>query len=485
MLAILIQYFLCHMRKKLFVFSLILAGFSVFFVDSAYAASGSSNTNVTSCEQVSNGIKISRNKSAKYVLTNGCRDAGYGFRNYTMTCNSATQYKTSWTTNCPQNQDKTAPLVSIYSEAAVDATGTGAKIFVVATDNIKVAKIDIYSGTKIIKTCLKSNTCDVFVKSTDSKIGYRARAFDSAGNNRYSNYIYLFTADKSAPMVSANYTRLDDGRVRISTRAYDNGGSGVAKTEIYQDNVLSMACNGESDCTIMLFPGTKTISYSFIAKAYDRAGNVGQSSPLIVTVYPKNDLVAPVINLSGVVKGDDYILTITATDQKTRIASLDILMNDGSKAIYSWSDAANNSLSVTKVVTGTLPLGTTKFIARASDSNGNSGVSAPLYLTSIWSTDNAPTIEVEARLESQFGVDNISLSGRATDDHGLSKVELFWGSTVGNITMIKRCTYQGLTKSETCSVVFPSLLSRSGFYYATAYDGKNQAVTSAAKSYSF
>lgn len=59
--------------------------------------SGMSYVKVSSCEQVGNDIKISRNDGKKYTLTSAIRNAGHGLRDYKLNCVSETKYKVEWT----------------------------------------------------------------------------------------------------------------------------------------------------------------------------------------------------------------------------------------------------------------------------------------------------------------------------------------------------------------------------------------------------
>jgi len=569
------------MTKKVLIFSLIFMGILALSANSVLAAaSGSNHVNVTSCESVKEGIKISRNNGSKYVLSDGCRDAGSGVRNYTMTCNSATQYKVSWTTNCSQNKEKISPVVTL----SVAKEGATVRITALATDNVKVTKTEIYhSSGMAIKSCPNASTCSVVVQPvmvvnnayfaraydragnesisatidltridtikptvslvsdktdylTNEKVHlraaasddtgvvkmqyvdesgkvlktcpntnacnydvgpypknfrgtrtYTARAYDAYGNVGYAPRSVNVTpyADITVPVVEIAYERYQNGQVKITARARDQGGSSVIKTEIYKDNGLTKACAGAGECSLIVDPIGNAVSYSYFAKAYDNAKNVGQSRVLIITVYPLGDITPPSVSLSGMLSGSNYTLTATAVDNKTRISGIDVFVSDSSTPLYGWWDNNNTELSVTKVFSGALAGRTMKLVAKAYDDNGNVGVSAPVYLMGAGIVDVPPGVSADAHGENQYGVNNLFLSGYASDDYGLTKVELFWGPTVRDAVLVKRCDYPGTTLNESCVVVFPMAWSRGGFYYAVAYDNKDQVSTTTMKSYSF
>lgn len=66
---------------------------------------GANLVKVSSCEQKGADIEISKNNGPKYILKAGCKNAGYGFRNYAFECvkgggatsTVSTVYKVSWT----------------------------------------------------------------------------------------------------------------------------------------------------------------------------------------------------------------------------------------------------------------------------------------------------------------------------------------------------------------------------------------------------
>ncbi len=91
-----------------------IIGLTSFWAQSVLAL----NVFVDACQPVFKGIQIKRNFSNTWqTLTNGCRDAGYGLRDYTLQCLSSTQYRVEWsecvvpteTQTTPQN----TPVVSV------------------------------------------------------------------------------------------------------------------------------------------------------------------------------------------------------------------------------------------------------------------------------------------------------------------------------------------------------------------------------------
>lgn len=73
-----------------------IALFVMFVSSLVFAEQGGSNiVPVESCQQSGSGVTVERFGSIQ-TLSNGCRDAGHGERDYTLTCESETSYRSSW-----------------------------------------------------------------------------------------------------------------------------------------------------------------------------------------------------------------------------------------------------------------------------------------------------------------------------------------------------------------------------------------------------
>ena len=121
-----------------------------------------------------------------------------------------------------------------------------------------------------------------------------AKAYDAAGNAGQSSAITVtvnnLAADTTAPTVAITAPTnsaptssvVISGTVSVSVSATDN--VGVSKVEFYVNGILQ---NTDTASPYTFSWNTATLvngSYSLTAKAYDAAGNVGQSSAVSVTV---------------------------------------------------------------------------------------------------------------------------------------------------------------------------------------------------------
>jgi chitinase len=163
---------------------------------------------------------------------------------------------------------------------------------------------------------------------------------------------------------------LATGTVSVSASASDN--VGVTRLEFLVNGVLQATDTAApylfSWDTTALATGTYTLS----ARAYDAAGNVGQSGAVSVSV--SNDRTAPLVSLAvpaTTVYRTVLPLKATATDN-VAVTRVELYANSGllyagnvPPFSYSWD-------------TATLPSGVYSLSARAYDAAGNVGVSAPV-----------------------------------------------------------------------------------------------------------
>lgn len=83
------------------------------------------NVGVYSCRQVSGGIYTRYNSSTiEGFLANGCRDAGHGLRNYSLTCIGTTTYKACYTDCATTSTSSTTALSKLTFSYAPSPTTT-------------------------------------------------------------------------------------------------------------------------------------------------------------------------------------------------------------------------------------------------------------------------------------------------------------------------------------------------------------------------
>jgi len=195
---------------------------------------------------------------------------------------------------CPGCMDTTKPNVAITYPANNSTVSGTVTIRATATDNVGVVKVEFYIDNNKVGEDTSSpyeyswNTDNLQYNSTHT---IQAKAYDNAGNVGESPIITVTIGDSNAPeVVITNPTdgSTVSGTVLIQTQVTERSKktkapSGIAKVEFYIDNNKvgedTSSPYEYSWDTTQYTSGTHTIT----AKAYDNAGNVGESPA--VTVY--------------------------------------------------------------------------------------------------------------------------------------------------------------------------------------------------------
>ena len=184
--------------------------------------------------------------------------------------------------------DATVPTVSITApanNAIVKGTST---VSATASDKVGVTKIEFYVNGTLQATDTASPYIFSWNTTTLANGNYTlyTKAYDAAGNvGQSSNISVTVFNDKIAPTVSVT-APANNAKVRgtVSVNASANDNIGVVKVEFYVNGVLKKTDSASpynySWNTYSIAHGNYTIN----AKAYDAAGNIGQSSTITVTV---------------------------------------------------------------------------------------------------------------------------------------------------------------------------------------------------------
>nr|WP_250546408.1 Ig-like domain-containing protein [Geobacter sulfurreducens] len=325
--------------------------------------------------------------------------------------------------------DTTVPVVSL-SAPANNATVSGTvAVNATASDNVGVSKVEFY-----VNGALKStDTTNAYSYSWDTKTvangsyTLTAKAYDAAGNVGQSSTVTVAVnnpvADTTVPVVSlsapANNATVS-GTVAVNATASDN--VGVSKVEFYVNGALKST---DTTNAYSYSWDTKTVangSYTLTAKAYDAAGNVGQSSTVTVTVNNAvADTTVPVITLTApankaTVSGT-VAMTATATDN-VGVSKVEFYVNNVLKStdttapyVYNWDTRA--------VANGTYIL-----TAKAYDAANNTGYSLVLSVT-VDNDTAAPTVSVSAPANNTTVSGTVAVNATASDNVGVSKVEFY------------------------------------------------------------
>ena len=192
----------------------------------------------------------------------------------------------------------TPPTVSITSPANNAVASGTVSVTANATDNVGVTRVEFYVNGVLQAT--DSSTPYLFSWNTAALAAgsytLSAKAYDAAGNvGTSTNVAATVVNDTIAPTVSLSAPvngATVSGTVAILASASDN--VGVTKVEFYQDGSLLSAGNVAPYSYSWNSASASNGSHTLSAKAYDAAGNVGQSSSVTVTVNnPVPDTQAP------------------------------------------------------------------------------------------------------------------------------------------------------------------------------------------------
>ncbi|WP_338864687.1 Ig-like domain-containing protein [Myxococcus stipitatus] len=216
--------------------------------------------------------------------------------------------------------DSSAPGVTLLSPADGSFLRGTVSVTASAFDDVGVTRVDFFSGT----TLIASDTQPPFIVNWDTTTGpsgttsLTAQAFDADGNSGTSAPVGVLV-DNFVPIIlgssprynpqSLNYVR---GLLTASWTVTDQGLSGIALTEFFEDGLLMGTQPGHSDLTYRFSWDTRRLGnrpYTLTLRATDNAGNVqthtgtwivDNSPPSSVLTAPANgSVVSGVVTLSA------------------------------------------------------------------------------------------------------------------------------------------------------------------------------------------
>jgi len=167
-----------------------------------------------------------------------------------------------------------------------------------STDNVGVTKVEFYVNGALQAT----DTAVPYVYSWNTSslaagpYTLMAKAYDAAGNiGQSSNVVVTVVKDTIAPVVSLSAPGNNStvsGNVAITVSAHDN--IGVSSIEYFLNGILLSASNVAPYTFNWNTTSVANGSYILTGRAYDNAGNMGQSSNVSVTVNNVNrDITLP------------------------------------------------------------------------------------------------------------------------------------------------------------------------------------------------
>jgi len=272
-------------------------------------------------------------------------------------------------------------------------------------------------------------------------------------------------ADTTAPTASITYPASNaslSGTVSVNATAADN--VAVSKVELYVNNILQ---SSDTTSPYVLSWNTAALAngtYSMLVKAYDAAGNVGQSPAVAVSVSNSQtiDTSAPTVAISAPTSNATVsgIVTVAATaTDNVAVSKVEFYDNDVAFAVVNTAPH-RVSLDTTKLANGSH-----SFKSRAYDTTGNVGQSSAVAVTVNNQTQTqdvtAPTVSITSPASNATVSGNLTISASATDNVGIAKVEFYVNGALHNTDTSAPFSYGGATTS-----------ANNGTYtlYAKAYD---------------
>jgi chitinase len=268
-----------------------------------------------------------------------------------------------------------ASIITLQWDPETAPDLAGYKVYYSKTPGVPLAGVGASQGASPVQ--LSTQTSATITGLDPGSLYYFAvTAFNKAGvESPYSNIVLV--PELIPPTVSLSTSIIGTtatGTVSLSASASDN--VGVTRVEFYVNGVLQ---SSDTASPFLFSWNTSTLAsgaYTLFARAYDAAGNVGQSGTVSLTVA--HDLTAPKVYLTAPGNGATVLgvvpLAASATDNvgvtKVEFYANGTLLSAGNVAPYShnWDTAGLGS-------------GTYLLSARAYDAAGNVGISPGVSVT--------------------------------------------------------------------------------------------------------
>ena len=246
-----------------------------------------------------------------------------------------------------------------------------------------------------------SNTAITTITPSAGEHFYYAKLTQDDGNILWSAPIWVSqgtaTGDTTAPTVTASESGTN-GTITLNATATDN--VGVSKVEFYVDSVLKGTATAAPYTLSLNSTTLANGSHSYVAKAYDAAGNIGSSSAVSFSINnPVPDTTAPTVTASESGSSGTITLSATASDN-VGVSKVEFYIDGTLKSTLTaapYSTALNST---------TLSNGSHSLVAKAYDAAGNIGTSS----TVTFSVNNT----VSKQLIVNGGFESASSSWTAT-----------------------------------------------------------------------
>ena len=209
--------------------------------------------------------------------------------------------------------DTTPPIVAITSPVSGTTVSGITSINVSASDNVGVTKVELYINGSLVSTSTSATLTFSWNTTLAINGSYTllAKAYDAAGNSSSSARtvnvlnVSLDTTRPTVNIISPTSGSTLAATVNVTMSASDN--LGVTKVELYLNGSLFASSSSANPSFAWDTTTVANGSYTFQAKAYDAAGNVGVSALVNVSVnnpVQTGDQTAPTVQILSPADGD-------------------------------------------------------------------------------------------------------------------------------------------------------------------------------------
>ncbi len=360
--------------------------------------------------------------------------------------------------------------VTLQWDAATDTTVTGYKIHYNTNSAAQP-----FSGTGAVQGAspidVKKLTGTVLNGLDPAKSYYFAvTAYNASGTE--SSYSNIATVTEAIPPTVAITAPASNaavsGTVSVTASAADN--VGVTKVEFYLNGILKVTDTSTpylySLSSTALAAGTNTL----MAKAYDAAGNVAQSSDVFVSLVI--DSSAPVVSLTAPANNASVSGTTTiSANASDNVGVTKVEFYNNGALLYATNVSPfNYSWNTTSVANGSYSL-----VAKAYDNTGNQTQSGTILVTvnNPVADTVAPTASVTAPAASATVSGIVAVSAAASDNVGVSRVEFYINSVLVSTDSASPYSYSW----NSTSAANGSSTLRAIAYDAAGNSGQSATVT--------
>ncbi|ABQ26507.1 Ig-like domain-containing protein [Geotalea uraniireducens] len=394
----------------------------------AITASAGDNVGVSKVEFYGNGVLLSAGNVAPYSYNWNTASVANG--GYTLTAkvyDAAGNVGQSGNVTVTLNNtaaDTMPPTVTTFTMPATSSSLTIPVTAFAATDNVGVTAYCVTS-TNAATNCdwLSSSNTSFTFGSTGTKTAY-AWAKDAAGkvSSSVSATVNILVSDTTPPTVSisspAGNTNVS-GTVTVSTSASDN--VGVTRVEFYVNGVLQATDTASPYTVSWNATAVANGTYILTAKAYDAAGNVGQSGNVTVTVNSTAaDTTPPTVTIFTMpATSSSLTIPVTAFAATDNVGVTAYCVTSTNAATNcDWLSSPNTSFTFGST-------GTNTAYAWAKDATGKVSSSVSATVNILVSDTTPPTVSINSPAAGSRVRSNVTIKASASDNVGVTKMALY------------------------------------------------------------